>query len=164
MADNKERSYNIPLRQEWLKVPRYKRASKAVRAVREFIKKHMKSDNVKIGKYLNKELWKRGDRKPPHKVSVIAKWIEEKNEKFVKVELIGAPEEKPKEEKKKKSLLDKVKEKAEEKEKLKEEKKSDKKIEKNQEQSKKEAKKVDKTKPESKKEEKKVIEKENSKK
>ena len=48
-----ERVYNIPLRRETLKVPPFKKANKAVKTVREFISKHMKSDNVAIGKYLN---------------------------------------------------------------------------------------------------------------
>jgi len=117
MAD-KERTYNIPLRKEWLKVPGYKRTPKAIRALREFIQKHMKSDNVKIGKFLNKEIWKNGNRNPPHKVSVVARHMEEKDEKFVHVELVGAPvEEKKPKEKKKKGILSKMKgeDKAEEK-------------------------------------------------
>jgi len=31
----------IPLRKEWLKVPRWKRTKKAIRAVREYLIKHM---------------------------------------------------------------------------------------------------------------------------
>ncbi len=102
-----ERTYNIPLRKEWLKVPSYARTQKAVRTVRIFIQKHMKNKDVVMGKYLNQELWKRGSRTSPHKVSVTAKPMEEKDRKYVKVELIGAPEEKPKEEKKK-GLLQKL--------------------------------------------------------
>lgn len=121
-----ERTYNIPLRKEWLKVPNYERTPKAVRALREFVQKHMKAEDVKIGKYLNKELWKRGNKNPPYKVSVTAKWVEEKDKKYVKVELIGAPEEEKKEEKKK-GILEKIKgekegEKEEKKEKVEEKK------------------------------------------
>ena len=122
MAD-KERTYNIPLRKEWLKVPVYGRTPKAVRALRQFIQKHMKTEDIKIGNYLNKELWKRGNKKPPHKISVTAKWIEEKDQKHVKVELVGAPEEEKKEEKKK-GILSKLK--GEKKEEVKEEKKEEK--------------------------------------
>ena len=52
MAEEKtlERTYNVPLRKEFLKVPKYKRAKKAVKALKQFLAKHMKSDNVKIGK------------------------------------------------------------------------------------------------------------------
>ena len=37
-----ERTYIIPLRREWLKVPEYKRTNKAVKAIRQFIVRHMK--------------------------------------------------------------------------------------------------------------------------
>jgi len=104
----KERTYNIPLRKEWLKVPIYERTPKAVRALKEFIQKHMKTEEIKVGKYLNKELWKNGNKNPPHKVNVTAKWGEEKDAKYVKVELVGAPEEEKKEEKKK-GILSKLK-------------------------------------------------------
>ncbi|MCX6711539.1 MAG: 50S ribosomal protein L31e [Candidatus Woesearchaeota archaeon] len=82
-----ERVYVIPLRRRWLKVVKYQRGKKAVKAVREFIIKHMKSNDVKIGKYLNETLWERGIRKPPHKVKVRT-W---KEDDVVKVELIDAP-------------------------------------------------------------------------
>ena len=45
-----ERTYNVPLRRELLKVPRYRKTQKATKALREFLAKHMKSDDVKIGK------------------------------------------------------------------------------------------------------------------
>jgi len=61
MAEQKvvEREYNVPLRKEWLKVPRYKRAKKAVTALRQFLVRHMKSDKIHIGTFLNEELWKK---------------------------------------------------------------------------------------------------------
>ena len=65
-----ERKYIIPLRKEWLKVPRYKRSKKSIIAISEFCKKHMKSDDVKIGKNLNLLVWSRGMKNPPHKVEV----------------------------------------------------------------------------------------------
>jgi len=70
-----ERVYVIPLRQEWLKVPKYKRAKKAIKAIREFVVKHMKSyerelDNVKINDSVNKAIWCRGIKSPPHKITV----------------------------------------------------------------------------------------------
>src|SRR3989338_6338072 len=48
-----ERTYNIPLRRETLKAPSYRKAKKAITAIREFIGRHMKSGNVAVGKYLN---------------------------------------------------------------------------------------------------------------
>ncbi|MBS3145875.1 60S ribosomal protein L31 [Candidatus Woesearchaeota archaeon] len=107
MAD--ELIYNVPLRREWLKAPPYRRTKKAVRALRAFIAKHTKSEEVKIGKYLNLMLWEHGRKNPPGKITV--KVTKEKD--FVKVELPDAPEEKV-EEPKKKGIFAKRKEKKEE--------------------------------------------------
>jgi ribosomal protein L31E len=98
-----EREYNVPLRREFIKTANWKKTKKASKALREFLVKHMKPEgmdggNVKIGKYLNEELWKHGIRNPPHHVKLIAK----KDDKgIVTAELVGAPEEKPKEGEKK---------------------------------------------------------------
>ena len=67
-----ERVYNVPLRKEFQKVARWRRTEKAVTALRQFISKHMKSDDVSIGKYVNKHLWKNGIKNPPHHVKVNA--------------------------------------------------------------------------------------------
>lgn len=68
-----ERVYNVPLRREFLKVANWRRTEKAVKALRQFIAKHMKSDNVILGRYVNKELWKHGIKNPPHHVKISAK-------------------------------------------------------------------------------------------
>jgi large subunit ribosomal protein L31e len=65
-----EREYNIPLRKEFLKVPGYKRSKKAITAIKEFLMKHMKSENVNLGNHLNELVWKDGIKNPPHHVSV----------------------------------------------------------------------------------------------
>ena len=93
-----ERIYNVPLRREWLKAPKWNRTKKASKALKEFLQKHMKSDNVKIGKYLNEYLWKHGIKNPPHHAKVVAK---KDSTGVVMVELEGAPVEKPVEEPKK---------------------------------------------------------------
>lgn len=72
-----EREYIVPLRSEWLKVQKYKRANKAVKALKEFIARHMKIYDrdlrkVRVDIYLNNELRFRGMRKPPAKVKVKA--------------------------------------------------------------------------------------------
>jgi large subunit ribosomal protein L31e len=84
-----ERIYVIPLLKEWSKVPRYKRAKKAIRGIREFIVRHMKIRSrdltkVRIDKFLNEEIWFRGIKKPPHKIKVKA--IKEGD--IVRVELV----------------------------------------------------------------------------
>jgi len=93
-------SYVIPLRKEFQKAPRYKKTSKAMRALKEFLIKHTKTDKIIIGKYLNQELWKNGPKNPPPRVKVRIT----KEEDFIKAELIDAPEEKPKIEEKKKTI------------------------------------------------------------
>jgi len=94
-----ERTYNVPLRKEFMKSPRWKRTKKAVSALKKFLARHMKSEDINIGKYLNEELWKNGIKNPPHHVKVEAK---KDSDGKVFAELVGAPKEKPKEEKKKK--------------------------------------------------------------
>ena len=68
-----ERVYNVPLRKEFLKVANWRRTEKAVTALRQFVAKHMKSDNIILGRYVNKELWKHGIKNPPHHVKISAK-------------------------------------------------------------------------------------------
>jgi large subunit ribosomal protein L31e len=67
-----ERVYNVPLRKEFQKVASWRRTEKAVKALREFIAKHMKSEDIVIGKYANQLLWKNGIKSPPHHVKVTA--------------------------------------------------------------------------------------------
>ena len=125
MADENtlERTYNVPLRKEFLKVPKYKRSKKAIKALKQFLSKHMKSDNVKIGKYLNDEIWKHGIKNPPHHVKVDV--VKDKDD-LVTAELVGAPvvekeEEETKGEKKEEKVSPKTEEpKIEEKSKIEE--------------------------------------------
>ena len=70
-----EREYIIPLRRQVEKVPRYEKANKAIKTIKEFLVKHMKIRDrdlkkVKIDKYLNEEIWFRGIRKPHQKIKV----------------------------------------------------------------------------------------------
>lgn len=92
-----ERTYTVPLRKEFMKSPRWKRTKKAVIALRQFLVKHMKSENIKIGKELNEALWERGIRHPPHKVKLVAK---KDAEGVVTADLFGVKKEVPKEKKK----------------------------------------------------------------
>ena len=50
-----EKVYIINLRREFLKVPRYKKSKKAIKAIKEHISKHMKVDisSVRICRFLN---------------------------------------------------------------------------------------------------------------
>ena len=100
-----ERIYTVPLRKGFLKAPNYDRTRKAVVVLREFLEKHTKKE-VKIGKYLNLELWKDGRKHPPGKIKVRV----EDNKDFVVAELVDAPREVKKADKKetKKELLEKT--------------------------------------------------------
>jgi large subunit ribosomal protein L31e len=64
-----ERIYTIPLRKAWA-VPRKKRSPKAIRLIREFVKKHMKSDQIIITNKVNEKVWGRGIEKPPRRIRV----------------------------------------------------------------------------------------------
>ncbi|MEE8401372.1 MAG: 50S ribosomal protein L31e [Candidatus Hydrothermarchaeaceae archaeon] len=64
-----ERVLIIPLR-EVKKAPRTKRAQKAVKYIRGYVSKHMKSDDVKISDAVNKLIWERGIKKIPSKIEV----------------------------------------------------------------------------------------------
>lgn len=93
-----ERTYNVPLRREYQKVAYWKRTKKAVTAMRQFIIKHMKSENVKLGKELNDKLWQHGIRNPPHHVKITVT----KNEQGeVRAELFGVTTKEVKKENKK---------------------------------------------------------------
>lgn len=85
-----ERAYVIPLRRETLKVPNFRKANKAMKTIREFISKHMKAENVVIGKYLNLHVWDHGAKNPPGKVKVNAV-KDDKGKVFV--EMADAPKE-----------------------------------------------------------------------
>ncbi|MBI2148034.1 50S ribosomal protein L31e [Candidatus Woesearchaeota archaeon] len=67
-----ERTYTIPLRREFIKVQKYKRAKKAVAGLRTFLARHMKTDiaNIRLGTHLNEAVWARGIKSPPPRVKV----------------------------------------------------------------------------------------------
>lgn len=76
-----EREYVIPVRKRILKVPRYKRAKRAVKTIKEFLARHMKVEGrdtrkVKIDMWLNEEMWFRGIKNPLTKIKVKAKKID----------------------------------------------------------------------------------------
>lgn len=71
MADLK-REYVVPLRRKTRLAPRWRRSKKAVTVLKEFIQKHMKTENVVVCKELNEFIWADGGKNPPGKVSVVA--------------------------------------------------------------------------------------------
>jgi large subunit ribosomal protein L31e len=92
-----EREYTIPLRRGVSKVPRYRKAKRAVDEVRKFMIRHMKIrdgdlSKIKIDRYLNEYLWFRGIKKPVSKVKVKAIKEFDKDSEIVRVELAELPE------------------------------------------------------------------------
>ena len=109
-----EQTYIIPLRKEFQKAPKYKRAKKAVNAVREYVQKHMKTDDVLIGPKLNLKIWEHGIKNPPHHVKVTA--VMDDKEGVARVELFGfefKKKEKKEAKKKAKGIAGKLQEKLE---------------------------------------------------
>ncbi len=82
-----ERTYTIPLRKGWLKAPKYKRAKKAVNTVKEFLIRHMKSEDVRLMPELNLEIWKHGMKNPPSRVKVN---VVKDDKGVVRAQLFGA--------------------------------------------------------------------------
>jgi len=65
-----ERDYVVPLRRGFRKIAGYKKSAKAMRTLRDFLKRHMKSDKVRLGLHLNEYIWSHGGKNPPHHVKV----------------------------------------------------------------------------------------------
>jgi large subunit ribosomal protein L31e len=72
----KEQIYIIPLR-EVKKAPRWKRSQRAIKEIRHYLQKHMKSDEVKLDSSINERIWDRGSEKPPRKIRVRAMKFED---------------------------------------------------------------------------------------
>lgn len=66
-----ERIYTVPLGKAWA-WGRKNRTARAMRILRDFIKRHMKAQEVVIGNDVNEEIWCRGIQKPPRKIRVKA--------------------------------------------------------------------------------------------
>ncbi len=99
--------YTIPLVKVFDK-PKRGRAKKAIRAIKDFMKKHkrLKDEQIAISKELNQKIWERGMFGIPRKVEVQIKEIEDKTFVFLKEgtelkEMEKELKEKKKEEKKK---------------------------------------------------------------
>jgi len=113
-----ERIYTINLRKATLKAPRWEKSKRSVAFVREFLKRHMKGDEIRIGKSITEEIWKSGNQNPPAKIRIHTVDREEEDKKVIIAELLGVafPEEKEKKKKeKKKEKEEKKEEKVEEK-------------------------------------------------
>ncbi|MGP3667998.1 MAG: 50S ribosomal protein L31e [Candidatus Bathyarchaeota archaeon] len=68
-SGSEERFYTIPLRRAWV-APFPERTPKAIRTLKNFLRRNLKTDNFKIDESLNKIIWRRGIEKPPRNVRV----------------------------------------------------------------------------------------------
>lgn len=66
-----EKIFVVPIG-EVKKAPRYRRARRAAKLIREYLARHMKSERIKLDPKLNEKLWERGQEKPPSKIRVKA--------------------------------------------------------------------------------------------
>ncbi|MBD3209511.1 60S ribosomal protein L31 [Candidatus Woesearchaeota archaeon] len=64
------KNYTIPLRKRFQRAAPRRRGPRAVKAVKDYLRQHCKTDEVKVGAHLNDALWERGITNPPAKVTV----------------------------------------------------------------------------------------------
>lgn len=106
-----EKVFNIPLRETHEK-QRRRRASNAIKIIRDFLIKNTKTKSIKIGKSINDAIWKGGIQNPPRKIRIHTI----KEEDVIYTELLGveiktpSKEEMKKKEEKKKGKKEKIKE------------------------------------------------------
>jgi large subunit ribosomal protein L31e len=66
-----QRIMTINMRKAMEAVPRYKKASAAVKFLSGFVKRHMKAQRVKVDLLVNNSMFERGIKNPPIKMRVI---------------------------------------------------------------------------------------------
>ena len=81
-----ERTYTISFYPTLNSTPRSKRASKAVKMVREYVLKHFKVEEVWVAQDVSEFIFKRGMQKPPRKITIRA---EKGDDDIVAVYLAG---------------------------------------------------------------------------
>ena len=65
-----ERIYTVPFFPKLAYSKRKKRAPRAIKILREFVKRHMKATNVIIATDVNEKIWSRSREKPPRRIRV----------------------------------------------------------------------------------------------
>ncbi len=115
-----EKIFTINIRKSIANAPKWEKSKKSVAVVRNFLKRHMKGDEIKIGQSITEEIWKGGNQNPPCKIRIKAIKTEEgegeEKKKIIKAEMLGVvfPEELKKEKKKEKPKEQKTEEKPKE--------------------------------------------------
>jgi large subunit ribosomal protein L31e len=106
--ENTTRIYTVNLAKAW-DTPKYRRTDRVINIIKEFTRRHMQTNKVKIDQDLNRHIWSRGKKNPPRKIRlrmikedddtvVVSSFIEEKgselSEESVEVEEPEMQEEK----------------------------------------------------------------------
>ncbi|WP_054848055.1 50S ribosomal protein L31e [Methanoculleus chikugoensis] len=73
----KEHIYIIPLREVKRSPPVEAGGNTAIKDIRAFLERHMKSEDVKLDKSINEKVWENGSSKPPRKIRVRAMKFED---------------------------------------------------------------------------------------
>lgn len=71
-----EQIYVIPLKMTG-RVPRWKRGNRAIKEIRQYLTRHMKSEDIKLDRSINERIWDRGIEKPPSRIRVRAMKFED---------------------------------------------------------------------------------------
>jgi large subunit ribosomal protein L31e len=64
-----EKIYTFSFRKAWI-TPRGKRSPRVMRMLKDFVKRHTKSEEVLISNEVNELIWARGIQKPPRKLRI----------------------------------------------------------------------------------------------
>lgn len=70
--------FTVPIRKVKKRVPRWKRAPRAAKFVKEWVARHAKAEKVIIAPEVNEKIWEHGAEKPPNKLRIKVK-VEEKD-------------------------------------------------------------------------------------
>lgn len=87
--ENTTRIYTVNLAKAW-DTPKYRRTDRVINIIKEFTRRHMQTNKVKIDQDLNRHIWSRGKKNPPRKIRlrmikedddtvVVSSYIEEKS-------------------------------------------------------------------------------------
>jgi large subunit ribosomal protein L31e len=71
-----EQIYVVPLRVVD-RVPRWKRGNRAIKEIRKYLSRHMKSEDIKLDQSINERIWSRGSENPPSKIRIRAMKFED---------------------------------------------------------------------------------------
>ena len=73
MSQEDERVYTINLGKVLLS-PDNQRAKRAINMIKEFTRRHMKTEEVKIEEDVSHLIWSRGIKHPPRKIRIKLRW------------------------------------------------------------------------------------------